>query len=92
MSQADFNLHAGRRSIGITKNVYEFFDGLALETRLFLLESRQVCGCLMEHSGNYSAYLQRLRLHHMDHVAFVLFSWNVYSERSQVPCESHTTK
>lgn len=32
MSQADFNLHAGRQSIGITKNVYEFFDGLTLET------------------------------------------------------------
>lgn len=90
MSQADFNLHTGRRSIGTTKNVYEFFDGLALEMWLFLLESRQVCGCLMQHSGNSSACLQRLRLHHMEHVYFVLFSWNVYSERSQVPCESHT--
>lgn len=92
MSKADFNLHAGRWSIGITKIVYEFFDGLALEMWLFLLECRQVCGCLMEHSGNSSACLQRLRLHHMEHVAFVLFSWNMYSERSQVPCESHTTK
>lgn len=92
ISQADFNLHCGRWSIGITKSVYEFFDGLSMETWLFLLESRQVCGCWMEHRGNDSGCLQRPRLHRMDHLASVLSSWNVYFERRQVPCESHTTK